>query len=272
MTGGDSASIGELVPYIAGALIVGGIAVGLSRRRELILRWCARAVAVPVVVGALYLGPPGAAVLVAAVGVVCAGEYARLARLPTTDRVAISAAVVGLAAAAWQAPAHLPRALGMGLLAVALVPLLAGDTSGGFRRLAFGVLGLVWLAPLVVVVNLGATALALFAAVSVADIGAYFGGRLLRGPHLSPLSPAKRWSGVLVGAVAGLATLPALGALHVPSAVAVAVGAPVGDLIESMVKRGAGVKDAAGWLAGSGGLLDRLDSLLLALAVVALLA
>jgi phosphatidate cytidylyltransferase len=100
------------------------------------------------------------------------------------------------------------------------------DATHGFRRLAFGVLGVAWFAPLAVVVRLGPAALALFAAVSVVDIAAYFGGRLLGGPRLSPLSPAKRWSGVLVGAACGLATLAVLGAFTPPLAAAVAFGAP----------------------------------------------
>jgi phosphatidate cytidylyltransferase len=52
--------------------------------------------------------------------------------------------------------------------------------------------------------------------------------------------------------------------------VAVTIGAPLGDLFESMIKRGAAAKDSASWLAGSGGLLDRMDSLLFALAIVLL--
>jgi phosphatidate cytidylyltransferase len=54
-------------------------------------------------------------------------------------------------------------------------------------------------------------------------------------------------------------------------AVAVAVGGPAGDLLESMIKRGVQTKDAGRWLPGSGGLLDRIDSLLIALAVLLVL-
>lgn len=128
-----------------------------------------------------------------------------------------------------------------------------------------------WLGVLAGLVRSGALGLVLFVAVSIADIVAYAAGRRLGGPRLSPLSPAKRWSGTLAGAAAGLLTLAVLSSLTWQTAVAVAVGGPLGDLLESMVKRGARVKDAGRWLPGSGGLLDRIDSLLVALAVLLVL-
>ncbi|BFU45111.1 phosphatidate cytidylyltransferase [Krasilnikovia sp. MM14-A1004] len=273
-------TVQALVPYLAGALAAGGIAVVASRRREMIRRWCAWAIGIPLVAGAFWLGPPGAAALAAAAAVIAALEYGALMRAPWPDRVVLAIALVAVIGTVWLAPEQVLRAVGAGAVLIGAVPLLAGDTTGGLRRAGSGVLGLVWLAPLAAVVPLGATALVLFAAVSIGDIAAYVAGRRLGGPRLSPLSPAKRWSGTIAGAAVAVGVLVVFGvfsrdlrpSLIVGLVAAVAVGAPLGDLFESMIKRGAGVKDAAGWLAGSGGLLDRIDSLLAALAVTLLLS
>lgn len=123
----------------------------------------------------------------------------------------------------------------------------------------------------------------------VADIGAYFSGRLLGGKlfarKLAPsVSPGKTWEGVLGGLLGvllcaliwvqaeqrwsvdsvsiysqlwqrgGMVTLVAL--------VWLTAWSVVGDLIESLIKRSAGVKDSSGLLPGHGGVLDRLDALL----------
>lgn len=98
------------------------------------------------------------------------------------------------------------------------------------------------------------------------DIGAYFVGRAYGKHKLAPsISPGKTWEG-LWGGVAAAAlfgaawvyatelsrTLILLGPL-------LALAAQAGDLLESKMKRRAGVKDSANWLPGHGGLLDRLD-------------
>lgn len=264
-------TVTSLAPFLGGALVLGGVAVAASRRRELLIRWCAWAVGVPLVTAAFWWGRPGATAVAIAAGVIAVMEYGGLMRLGRPDRVVLAAGVAGVALAAWLAPGEVLRVAAVGALTVAAVPLLAGDTDHGLGRLCAGLLGFVWLSVTAALVPLGASALAVFVAVSIADIVASFAGPALGGPRLSPLSPAKRWSGTLAGAAAGLGALAVLSALSWPMAVAVAVGGPAGDLLESMVKRGAQAKDSGHWLAGSGGLLDRIDSLLIALAVLLVL-
>jgi phosphatidate cytidylyltransferase len=262
---------------LAGVLTLGGIGALTSRNQEVIRKWRTWLVSAPLAGGCLWLGAPGAALLAAALGVVGAVEYGRLAKLRAVDSALTAAVAVVLPLAAWRMPSQLGRVLVGALLAVALVPVLGGDAAAGARRAAAGVFGVSWLAALTGLVLLRGAALPLIFAVSVADVGAWCAGRLCRGPALSALSPAKRWTGVVGGALAGTAALAAVAALggggvitpaHV---ISVAVGAPLGDLLESMVKRGAGVKDAGRWLPGFGGLLDRIDSLLVTLAVAVIL-
>jgi len=116
--------------------------------------------------------------------------------------------------------------------------------------------------------------------VSLTDVGAYLFGRLIGGPKLAPsISPGKTWSGGAGGLVfalvvglgaAALTASPVWRALALAAALSVASQA--GDLLESGIKRHFGVKDSGHLIPGHGGLLDRLDGLLAAAPLAALLA
>ncbi|HTP27680.1 MAG TPA: phosphatidate cytidylyltransferase [Anaeromyxobacteraceae bacterium] len=113
------------------------------------------------------------------------------------------------------------------------------------------------------------------------DIFAYFAGRLFgRKPFYPKVSPKKTWEGFaggVLGSVLGavgtkavflLAPQPRGESFHISFAgcVGLALGAsvlgPVGDLVESMLKRAAGRKDSGNIIPGHGGLLDRIDAVL----------
>ncbi|MFI1394752.1 phosphatidate cytidylyltransferase [Streptomyces sp. NPDC020681] len=270
-------AVGRAVPLVAGALGAGGIAVAalpsrVRMRAELRRRWRTWAIAAPVFLGALFLGAGGAFALAAVLGVIAVSEYVRLAALRPADHAVLVAAAVALPGVAWLAPGALDlRSAALLLLAAALPALLSGDSESGFSRASRSVFALLWIAvPLTGLVTLGDTAVAVGLAVALGDVGAWCGGTALgrRGTlarPLSPLSPNKTWAGVLGAAVAAGLALAAVGQFSVALWAAVLTGCVLGDLLESMVKREAGVKDAGSWLPGFGGLLDRIDSLLPAL-------
>jgi phosphatidate cytidylyltransferase len=104
------------------------------------------------------------------------------------------------------------------------------------------------------------------------DTGAYFVGRALgRTKMAATISPGKTIEGAVGGLAAGLTVTFVTGWLFMPAlsiAECVAIGfvsgvvGPAGDLVESLIKRAAGVKDSGRSIPGHGGILDRIDALL----------
>lgn len=123
--------------------------------------------------------------------------------------------------------------------------------------------------------------LTLLLAVWATDIGAYFAGRMIGGPKLAPaISPNKTWAGLAGGMVAAaVVTMIAISFSPYPKTVGgafglglvIAVLGQAGDLFESWLKRRAGVKDSGTLIPGHGGLLDRIDGLILTTPLFALL-
>jgi phosphatidate cytidylyltransferase len=113
----------------------------------------------------------------------------------------------------------------------------------------------------------------LMAIVWLGDTAAFYVGSRIGRNKLAPtVSPNKTWEGAVAGFATGLAATVAWslwrlgevdGRLLLIGA-ATAVAAQLGDLVESMIKRGAGVKDSGDLLPGHGGMLDRMDAMLFA--------
>jgi phosphatidate cytidylyltransferase len=255
--------------------------------RNLPLAFLSAAVLAAVGIGAIAIGKTPFAVVASIVIVLAQGElYAALHRRGHQPATALGLVFGGLICAAaylkGQQGAFAMFALGivftflwfmslpartrvnsvvniaMTLLPMAYVPLLASYVlmtlafPAGGRQLMLAVLGLTF----------------------GYDILAFFFGSLWGQRALAPnISPRKSWEGV-IGATLSLVAISlgivaSLDAIDSPSkavglALVIAVFAPLGDLAESLLKRDMGLKDIGSILPGHGGILDRIDSVLLA--------
>ena len=168
-------------------------------------------------------------------------------------------------------------ALGAGLIAWTRGP-AAVWTSVGVVLLGLPAIALVWLRSLP---DIGLSALLwLLMVVWATDSAAYVVGRRVGGARLAPsISPGKTWAGLGGGVIgASLASVIVAWALgygrlahYAGLGAAFAVIAQLGDLAESMLKRRAGVKDSGSLIPGHGGVLDRVDGLLLTAPALSLL-
>ncbi|MGB0660131.1 MAG: phosphatidate cytidylyltransferase [Mangrovicoccus sp.] len=140
---------------------------------------------------------------------------------------------------------------------VAVFVVLAGYGLSHIR----GDLGLTWVIWLILVVI-------------ATDVFGYFAGRLIGGPRFWPrVSPKKTWSGTVAGWIAS-AIVGAIfwiaaetGFQIIGFSIALSMASQLGDLAESSLKRQAGIKDSSGLLPGHGGLFDRFDGVLGAMAL-----
>ena len=268
----------------------------------MIARVASAIVGVPLVLAAVWFGPPWLTLLTAAAASLGVLEFYRLAE----GREARPAAALGVlwtllfivaghegggltpwvllgggaAAFAWHQAVRL-RPLAA-LTANGEEPRVFRDAVSDFAYTAAGALYLGWPLSLalvlwqdyqgpewVLVVILGAFA---------TDTGAFFTGRAIGRRPLAPaISPGKTQEGAVGGFLAGVAAVVGLALLFdlplsIQEAIVlgalVSVAGQVGDLVESKIKRSAGAKDAGGLIPGHGGMLDRLDSVVFVIVVV----
>lgn len=129
----------------------------------------------------------------------------------------------------------------------------------------------------VVSIGAGILPIVLIASIWINDTMAYIVGSFIGKTPLSPISPKKTWEGTIGGIllctlvvgllapliIQGEITMPLTGWLAIIAAIAGITGT-IGDLLESKLKRMAGVKDSGNIMPGHGGFMDRFDSLLVA--------
>jgi phosphatidate cytidylyltransferase len=196
----------------------------------------------------------------------CAGKWAAMAAI-VAIWIAMSAYSGGIVLALYL--------LFMGAVGTAMFSLIRRGGEGG----GWAAAGMIYAAlPLIALLWIreaeggGGALLWLFFVIWSTDTAAFIVGKLIKGPKLAPaISPGKTWSGAVGGLVGATVIGVALASLlsaepgrAASLAVLVSLAAQCGDLLESGIKRRFGVKDSGQLIPGHGGVMDRLDSLVVA--------
>ncbi|MFC4013034.1 phosphatidate cytidylyltransferase [Nonomuraea purpurea] len=236
------------------------------------------------VLGSLY-SPIKELFLLVMVGAVAVGVLELIKAFAVRGiRVPAVPVVAGLVAmqagAYWGGPLWLLATFAIFAVVLLIWRMFSDGTDGYVRDVSASVLTLFYpamltsFAALLLKAHDGEHRVVIFIAVTVAsDIGGYIAGVLFGRHQMTAISPKKTWEGftgsvVACTAVGGWLVVWLLGGQIWQGALIGALGAllaTVGDLVESMIKRDLGIKDLGTILPGHGGLMDRLDSLVMTL-------
>ncbi|MBZ0171349.1 MAG: phosphatidate cytidylyltransferase [Phycisphaerales bacterium] len=292
-TGLDPVTTDLLVGAAVVLIISGVIIAALPRGRvspgllvELRRRWATWIVIAAACFGAVLTGAAATALLVAAISLLGFREFARGTGL-FRERMISVVFVVSVFALAFGALdnrfAQFTAVAPISLIIIVVTRLFRDEPAGYLQSVSLGVIAVLMLAVgpayltmFTIDADAGPILLMLFSAAAVGDVSAFLFGRLIGGPKLAPnTSPGKTVSGaagslvvtsLFVAYVAGRiyrgTPLDSPGLL-VTFGLLVAACGQLGDLVLSSIKRDIGIKDFGHALPGHGGLLDRVDSLLL---------
>jgi phosphatidate cytidylyltransferase len=252
----------------------------------LFARWRVWAVIAPIYSMTLFYGALTTLALLTFLVVQGLREYSRLVVLPSSYGAVLLGAGLLVAPVAMVSEDAFHLLVPLLLLVATLQPLVLHRVGTSVRHLAFAVLGWGYIPYFLghfmllyrfIPGGLGVL-LAIGLGTALSDVGAFVVGKRFGRRKLAPaISPNKTWAGVggnLLGAYLGIAlmsyALPGGVRLLLVGALPplIALGAIWGDLLESSIKREFKTKDAGDWLPGFGGLLDRVDSLIIVVPLV----
>ena len=237
------------------------------------------AILLPIAIAALWFGSWWLVALGVVAGILAIHELCTIAR---DHRPVVLAAYLGVLLMIVLAHVRGVEGMVLALGPVVLITFIVAAASpreghSSLTSMAVTVFGVVWIGVglgSVVILRDGGFSLVLAVLLGTwaSDIGAYAIGRMIGRRKLAPaISPGKSVEGFVAGVVVGTAVVwwvlygqDIVGTFDaLILGLVVAITGPFGDLLESFVKRDLGVKDSGTILAGHGGVLDRIDAMLL---------
>jgi phosphatidate cytidylyltransferase len=279
---------------VGGILVFAGLVLGILRLLGKDVSGPARTyrgwlIMIPLVLGMIFLGRVATIIGVTLLAIFGFKEFARATGLYQdwwmTGTVYMGITLLGAVTIATDPRLEVPGWYGMFMAlpiyvigAILLIPILRNRAKGQLQGVSLGILGFIYFGWMFCHLGFLANSphaygylLFLVFAVEINDVaastfGKAFGGRKLR----EEISPNKTWAGSL-GAVGVSLVVPWLLWFSFPqfepihlilTGLIVGVGGQLGDLVISFIKRDIGIKDMGTTIAGHGGILDRVDSMI----------